>query len=108
LNPHGVFVNKDKKKTMVAAALKYDSRKAPAPKVTASGRGVVAEKIVELAKKHGVPVKEDSALAEILSKLDINEQISPELYRAVAEILAFVYSLNERYRERGPDVKEQR
>jgi flagellar biosynthesis protein len=86
--------------TKVAAAIEYDSEKNPAPKVTAKGRGVVAEKIIKLAKKHGVPVKEDPVLAGLLSKLDIDEQIPPELYRAVAEILAFVYLLNEKYREK--------
>ncbi len=91
-------MNKDKKKTTIAAAIEYDRERDPAPRVTASGRGPMAEKIIELAKKHGVPIKEDPALANILSRLDIDEKISPELYRVVAEILAFVYSVNERYR----------
>ncbi|MBW2632377.1 MAG: EscU/YscU/HrcU family type III secretion system export apparatus switch protein [Deltaproteobacteria bacterium] len=99
-------MNKDKKETTIAAALKYDSKRDLAPKVAARGRGVIAEKIIDLAKKHGVPIKEDPALAQILSRLDINEQISPELYKAVAEILAFVYSLNERYREQRPEIKD--
>ncbi len=96
-------MNKDKKETTIAAALKYDGKRDSAPRVTAKGSGVIAEKIIELAKKHKVPVKEDPALAQILSRLDIDEQIPPELYKAVAEILAFVYSLNERYREQGPE-----
>ena len=91
-------MNKEKKETAIAAALKYDGKRDQAPRVTARGRGVIAERIIELAKKHKVPVKEDPALAQILSRLDIDEQIPPELYKAVAEILAFVYSLNERYR----------
>ena len=99
-------MNKDKEKTIIAAALKYDSRKDTAPKVTARGRGAIAEKIIELAKKHNVPIKEDPALAQILSLLDIDEQIPSELYKAVAEILAFVYSLNERYREQRSEVKD--
>jgi len=99
-------MDKDKKEITIAAALKYDSKRDPAPKVIARGRGSIAEKIIELAKKHGVPIKEDPALAQILSLLDIDEQISPELYKAVAEILAFVYSLNERYREHRPKLKD--
>ncbi|RLB91449.1 MAG: flagellar biosynthesis protein FlhB [Deltaproteobacteria bacterium] len=91
-------MNKDKKKTTIAAAIEYDRERNPAPRVTARGRGLMAEKIIELAKKHGVPIKEDPALANILRRLDIDEEISPELYRVVAEILAFVYSVNERYR----------
>jgi len=92
-------MNKDKEKTTIAATLKYDGKRDPAPRVTARGRGAIAEKIIELAKEHKVPIKEDPALAQILSRLDIDEQIPPELYKAVAEILAFVYSVNERYRE---------
>lgn len=83
----------------VAAALKYDTRKDAAPKVIAKGQGTIAEKIIELAKKNNVPIKSDPGLVQILSKLDIDEQIPIELYKAVAEILAFVYSANDRYRE---------
>ena len=93
-------MNKDKKETTVAAAIEYDGKENSAPKVTARGRGVVAEKIIELATKHKVPIRKDPALVQILSRLDIDEQIPPELYKAVAEILAFVYSVNEKYREK--------
>ncbi|RZB34935.1 MAG: flagellar biosynthesis protein [Desulfobacteraceae bacterium Eth-SRB1] len=100
-------MNKDKRKTTIAAALKYDGKRDSAPRVTARGRGAIAEKIIELAKKHKVPIKEDPALAQILSRLDIDEQIPPELYKAIAEILAFVYSVNERYREQGSGIRSQ-
>ncbi|HPJ95709.1 MAG TPA: EscU/YscU/HrcU family type III secretion system export apparatus switch protein [Syntrophales bacterium] len=83
-----------KHKRTVAAAIRYDPEKDAAPRVTAKGKGYVADKIIELAKKHGIPVKNDPGLVEILSRLDIDEQIPVEVYRAVAEILAFVYSLN--------------
>ena len=85
----------EKKKTLLAAALQYDGKKDTAPRVTAQGRGIIAEKIIELARKHDVPIKNDPALVQILSKLDIDEQIPAEIYKAVAEILAFVYSVNE-------------
>ncbi len=94
-------MNKNKKDMTIAAAIEYDRKRDPAPRVTARGRGFMAEKIIELAKKHGVPIKEDPALAQILSRLDIDEEISPELYKVVAEILAFVYSVNERYRDQS-------
>ena len=84
---------------IVAAAIKYDNRKDAAPKVIAKGRGATAEKIIELAQKNNVPIKSDPALVQILSKLDIDEQIPVELYKAVAEILAFVYSANNLYRD---------
>jgi flagellar biosynthesis protein len=88
-----------KEEMTLAAALKYDTRKDAAPKVIAKGQGITAEKIIELAKKNNVPIKSDPGLVQILSKLDIDEQIPGELYKAVAEILAFVYSANNRYRE---------
>lgn len=91
---------KEKKETTFAAAIEYDSQKDAAPRVTAKGRGIIGERILDLAVKHGVPVKKDPALVQILSRLDIDEQIPPELYKAVAEILAFIYSINERYREK--------
>jgi flagellar biosynthesis protein len=83
----------------VAAALKYTAELDTAPKVIAKGRGSIAEKIIELAKKNNISIKSDPNLVQILSKLDIDEQIPVELYRAVAEILAFVYSVNNRYRD---------
>ena len=89
----------DKNSTAVAAALEYDRSSDAAPRVTARGRGGTAERIIALAREHGVPIKEDPALAQVLSRLDIDEQIPAELYRAVAEILSFVYRLNDRYRD---------
>lgn len=86
-----------------AAAIRYDAAKDDAPRVTAKGSGHVARRIIELARRHDVPIREDRALVEILSQFDIDRQIPPELYRAVAEILAFVYSANGQYREQqGP------
>lgn len=86
------------KKRIEAAALKYDAKKDVSPRVTAKGKGHVAEKIIELAKKNDIPIKSDPALVQLLSKVDIDDQIPLELYKAVAEILAFVYSMNEKRR----------
>ena len=83
----------------LAAALKYDREKDLAPKLVAKGRGYLAEKIIELARKAGVPLKSDPSLVQILCRLDMDEQIPGELYRAVAEILAFIYTMNERRRD---------
>ncbi len=77
-----------------AAALRYVPEKDRAPKVVAKGSGAVAEKIIELARKHGVPVKEDPVLIEILAQLDLFQEIPPAVYSIVAEILAFIYSVN--------------
>jgi flagellar biosynthesis protein len=72
----------------LAVALQYD---APgAPKVTAVGRGVVGEKIIEAARDHGVPMKENPALAEALSAIPLDEEIPEALYAAVAEIIGFL------------------
>jgi flagellar biosynthesis protein len=84
---------------IIAAALNYDRKKDIAPKVIAKGKGIIAEKIIALAKQNNIPLKSDPALVQILSKLDIDEQIPVTLYKAIAEILAFVYSANDRYRE---------
>lgn len=88
-----------KNEAIAAAAIKYDCQKDAAPKVIAKGRGMIGEKIIALAKKNNVPIKSDPGLVQILSTLDINEQIPVELYKVVAEILAFVYRANNRYRD---------
>ncbi len=83
-----------KKEIKKAVALKYDRIKDSAPRVTAKGAGIIAEKIIELAEKEGVPINEDPDLVVALSQLDFQEEIPPELYKAVAEILAFAYRVN--------------
>lgn len=82
------------KKKSKAVALTYDKDKDAAPKVVAKGRGQIAEKIIETARAHHVPLVEDENLVQVLEALDLETQIPPELYRAVAEVLAFVYRLN--------------
>ena len=81
---------KDKKeKVKTAVAIAYDPANV-APTVVASGKGAVAEKIIEKAEESDVPVHEDSKLAETLSGLEIGDAIPPELYEVVAEVLVFV------------------
>ena len=81
-------------KSPKAVALKYDAKKDKAPRVIAKGRGNIAEKIIDIAKEHDVPLYEDKNLIQILEALDLETEIPPELYRAVAEVLAFIYRLN--------------
>jgi len=76
-----------------AVALEYDPEGAPAPVVTASGRGELAERILALAREHGVPIREDPDLVALLAQLDVGQVIPPELYPVIAEVLAFVYRL---------------
>ena len=81
-------------KSPKAVALKYHRQTDSAPRVLAKGRGEIAEKIIEVAKAHNVPLYEDKNLVQILEALDLETEIPPELYRAVAEVLAFIYRLN--------------
>ena len=89
-------IRKKKRLEKKAVALKYSPEKDDLPKVSAKGTGSVADKIIALAQEHGVPLKSDPDLVEVLAHLDIDEAIPPEIYVAVAELLAFVYSLNKK------------
>lgn len=81
-----------------AVALRYDERETPAPAVVASGVGEVAKHILEVAREHGVPVREDPDLVSLLAGCDLGEEIPVELYEAVAELLTFLYRVNESLR----------
>lgn len=85
----GFFKNDEKKKEKTAVAIAYEPGDV-APKILASGKGEVAERIIETAKENDVPFYQDHKLAETLSKLEIGDAIPPELYDVVAEILVFV------------------
>jgi flagellar biosynthesis protein len=87
-------MKKDYKDRKKAVALQYRPGLDPVPTVTAKGSGLVAELLIDTARMHGIPVKSDPDLVAVLSKLDIEEQIPPSVYIIVAELLAFVYSLN--------------
>ena len=83
-----------KEKMKKAVALHYEADRQKAPQVTAKGRGLVAERIIELARAKGIPIQEDPELIDALIQLDFHEEIPSSLYQAVAEILAFVYRMN--------------
>ncbi len=87
---------KSASKRQLAVALRYNEDKDAAPRVLAKGAGNVAQKILDLAKEHKIPVREDPDLVEALAKLDIGSFIPSELYPAVAEVLAYVYRQNQR------------
>jgi flagellar biosynthesis protein len=72
----------------VAVALKYDAP--TAPRVTAIGRGELAQRIIETAEANGVPLTDNPALAEALSKIPLDQEIPESLYRAVAEVLSYI------------------
>jgi len=82
-----------------AVALKYDPLLDNAPRLVAKGKDRLAEKILEIAREHDIHVHEDPNIVEILSQLDLNEEIPPDLYVVIAELLAFVYSLDRGKRD---------
>ena len=84
----------EKNKPKQAIALEYDPSD-EAPKVIASGRGIIAERMIEKAKESNLPVNRDDKLADTLSRLEIGDMIPPELYEVVAEILIFVDSMDK-------------
>jgi flagellar biosynthesis protein len=90
-----------------AVALLYDAKKTAAPKIVASGSNLVAEKIIATAAEAGVHIKEDRDLVELLSKIPVGTEIPVELYQTIAEVLAFVYSVNNKYKMKsGEGAKE--
>ena len=75
----------------IAVALRYTPPEDTAPVVVAKGGGYTAKKIIEVAKEHGIPVREDPNLVKMLATLDLNEEIPQQIYAAVAQVLAFVH-----------------
>ncbi len=92
---------KIKKEIKHATALQYSPETDVAPKVIATGKGIIAEKIIEKAKENEVPIYQDNNLAKTLSALGIGEEIPPEIYSVVAEILIFIGSVDKSYGERN-------
>jgi flagellar biosynthesis protein len=83
------------KRNRQAAALRYVQGKDASPRLIAKGKGAVADRILEIARRNGIPIREDRELVQVLASLDLYQEIPPELYKAVAEILVFLYSLNQ-------------
>ena len=89
---------RDSSPRRTATALGYDPEKDSAPKLLAKGRGELADRIIALAKKHNILIREDRDLVALLSQLNLNQEIPPELYRTVAEILTFIYKANDQWK----------
>ncbi|NLE24784.1 MAG: flagellar biogenesis protein [Clostridiaceae bacterium] len=87
----------EERKIKKASALSYTPGEDSAPKVIASGKGEIAEKIIEKAKEAKIPVYEDKHLAEALSHISLGEEIPKGLYEVVAEVLSFISKLDESY-----------
>ena len=83
-----------------AIAILYNENESVAPKVVASGKGIIAERIIAAAREAGVHIQEDANLVELLSKVPIGQEIPTELYQTVAEVLAFVYQINKKFKNK--------
>jgi len=79
-----------------AVALKYDSKTTNAPKLTAKGNDKTAQKIIQLAKENNIPIKEDKNLIEMLSEVELNKEVPPQMYKAIAEIFSWVYNSSKK------------
>ncbi len=90
-----------KAKDKRAVALKYKMYEDKAPVLVAKGRGMIAEKILEIAKANNIPIREDADLVALLSKVDLMGEIPSELYQVIAEILAYVYKVNKKIQIQG-------
>ena len=91
-------MNKHKPGPDRAVALRYDPQQEEAPRVVAKGRGIIAQNIRQLAQEHDIPIHEDKQLTDYLMALDIYQEIPAEIYPIVAEILAFIYRMNQKYK----------
>jgi len=79
-----------------AVALKYDATQNAAPKVTAKGEGFSAKNIIKIAKEHNVPIQKDEDLVEMLSQLELDREVPPEMYQAIAEVFSFIYKATKK------------
>lgn len=85
-----------------AVALRYDMERDQAPRVVAKGRGHVAENILAVAQKSTIPVYQNKTLVNMLMALEIDREIPPELYRTIAEVMAYVYRIDKKAKDNGP------
>jgi flagellar biosynthesis protein len=77
-----------------AVALRFDKTQENAPRVIASGKGESAENIIKIAKIHDLPIQKNEDLVELLSKVELNREVPDNLYKAVAEVFAFIYKMS--------------
>jgi len=92
-------VETEKNSPKKAVALLYDQQRSVAPRVIATGTNLIADKIIATAQEAGVVIREDKDLVELLAKVPLGEEIPADLYQTVAEVLSFVYMVNEKYKD---------
>jgi len=88
-----------------AVALRYDKEKENAPRILAKGEGESAKNIIKIAQLHKLPIKKDSDLIELLSKVEIDKEVPKELYKAVAELFSYIYKITNTLEDK-PEVPE--
>ena len=79
-----------------AVALKYDKEKSLAPLISAKGEGFTAQNIIKIAKLHDIPIKKDEDLVELLSHIEVDREVPPEMYKAIAEVFSYIYKLTNK------------
>ena len=89
------MADKESKQDKKAAALKYSISEDEAPKIIAKGKGELAEKIISLAQEEKIPIHQNQDLIELLLELELGEEVPEELYEIVAEILSFIYNIED-------------
>ncbi|MFW5995678.1 MAG: EscU/YscU/HrcU family type III secretion system export apparatus switch protein [Halanaerobiaceae bacterium] len=94
-NSNSIKKQKTKNKLKRAAALKYNKKKDSAPRLIAKGTGDIADRIIKTAEKNDIPIREDEDIIRVLMQMDIDDEIPEDLYRVIAEILSFIYLLDE-------------
>ena len=80
-----------------AVAVQYESNANSAPRVVAKGSGFIAGQIIKAAAQHGIPIYQNSTLSSMLMAVELDKEIPPEMYQAVAEVLAYIYRLDQRF-----------
>lgn len=99
------MANQKENKVKEVAALRYSPDSNKAPEIVAVGKGDIAEKILETARNSNVPIHTNDALAHTLAQMNIGDEIPPELYEVVAEVLVFVSNLDKSYGEKYASKK---
>jgi len=94
---------KDKYPMKKAVALQYDNNKDSAPKVTAQGQGKTAKNIIKIAENNGIPIQKDEDLVNMLSQIELNQEIPVELYQAVSEVFSSIYNISNGTKDNRKD-----
>ncbi|GGD37944.1 hypothetical protein GCM10012288_10050 [Malaciobacter pacificus] len=101
------MANENNLNNQKAVALKYDIQRDSAPVVTAKGQGETAKNIIKIAQENEIPIKKDEDLIELLSQLDIDKEIPPSMFKAVAEIFSFIYEMSKNKEEINKKIENK-